>query len=479
MATLTPPPSRASLDSSDEDEPSDWNTRQSEDVMGSPVAAGKRLEELALDRARRNYSEEDPSSPGWALHKKHVFVLSSAGKPIFSRYGDESLLAPQMGLLQALISFVQDRGDTIRYIRAGNVNIVFVLRNALYLVAVSSTGETVEHLWRQLGLLHSQIISILTAKVDQIFQKNPSFDARGLLGGTDRVTRALLHSAGSDPAMLLQAAPCLRMAPPVRAELGRLLSACRPPELLFGVFLAHNHLVTLSRPKRSALHADDLLLIMNTVASSASFRDNEAWLPICLPRFNASGFLYAHISYVAPELCLVLLTPKADGFASCSECRTQVAQRLSTPDELRDALLYSLAQPQYALDELGVPEVRHFIYRLPGGGAHGLDLFSAPRTGRLAGTQSPYHDQRAVKRLMRHYMLAHARVHQQPGRPLREYYQATDDEMIVVWSFADFELYVAFSPLVAKSVANTACYKLHRRLKKEQPNLFMLNPTLK
>ena len=146
--------------------------------IGSPVAAGRRLEELALERARRRYDAEDFTSPRWSLHKKHVFVLSSAGKPIFSRYGDESKLAPQMGLLQALISFVHDRGDAIRYIRAGPVNIVFVLRGPLYLVAVSSTGETVEHLWRQLGLLHAQIISILTSKVDQIFQRNASFVAR-------------------------------------------------------------------------------------------------------------------------------------------------------------------------------------------------------------------------------------------------------------------------------------------------------------
>ena len=157
-----------------------------EGLLGWPVLGALAEEPGEYGR----YDAEDFTSPRWSLHKKHVFVLSSAGKPIFSRYGDESKLAPQMGLLQALISFVHDRGDAIRYIRAGPVNIVFVLRGPLYLVAVSSTGETVEHLWRQLGLLHAQIISILTSKVDQIFQRNASFDVRGLLGGTDRVNHS-------------------------------------------------------------------------------------------------------------------------------------------------------------------------------------------------------------------------------------------------------------------------------------------------
>lgn len=57
---------------------------------------------------------------------KHVFVLSSAGKPIYSRHGDEQSLAPFMGVIQAIISFSQstsygsrDSEDLIRSIRAG------------------------------------------------------------------------------------------------------------------------------------------------------------------------------------------------------------------------------------------------------------------------------------------------------------------------------------------------------------------------
>ena len=445
----------------------------------SPVAAGRRLEELALGRARRKYDEEDPSHPSWALHKKHLFVLSSAGKPIFSRYGDESRLAPQMGLLQALISFVSDRGDTLRYIRAGGADVVFLMRGALYLVAVCSTGETVEHVWRQLHLFHSQIISILTSKVEQIFQRNASYDVRGLLGGTDRVMRSLIHSAASEPSMLLRAIPCLRVPPPVRAELSKLLAGARPAELLFGVFIAHNHLVTMLRPKRTALHPDDLLLLMNTVASSSSFREDESWLPICLPRFNDAGFLYAHVSFVFPELCLVLLTPKADGFSEASECRQQVAARLEAAGELHDSLQQCIGSPQYAVSDLGVPEVRHFLYRAPASSGSGIDLFSAPRTGHLGGPQCPYHDARSVRRLLRHYMLAHARVHHQLAKPLREYMQTTDDELIVVWTSSEFELYAAFSPLVSQRVAHAACHKLQRRLKKESPSLFMLQPATK
>lgn len=338
MAPMPPPPAPPApsyaadlgcYDSDDEDAPPPLAASAAAALAGgSPIAAGARLEELALERARRRYDVEDPYvDKSWALHKKHIFILSSAGKPIFSRYGDESKLAPTFGVLQALVSFVSDQNDTLRYIKAGKLHIAFLMRGPLYLVAASSVGEPVEHTFRQLGLLHSQIFSILTSKVESIFARNAAYDARGLLGGTDRVMRSLLHSAAVEPTMMLQATPVLRMPAPARAvrvlrrfraaccsrllltissslgayrtrparptrpapphwrvadacpprrrspqELAKLLlSVCGKTDVLFGVLLAHNHLVTLMRPKRTPLHPDDLLLVMNTVGSSFTF----------------------------------------------------------------------------------------------------------------------------------------------------------------------------------------------------------------
>lgn len=427
----------------------------------------------AAARGRKRYDIEDPQAPSWVLHRKHIFILSSAGKPIFSRYGDESKMAPLAGVLQALISFVRDTGDHIRHVRAGAHRMVFVTRGSLYLVGVSSSGDSVPYIARQLHFLHAQIISILTAKVETIFQKNASFDLRGLLGGTDRVLRTLIREGSSEPTMLLQATPCLRMPAATRAELGRLLAATRPAALLFGVLLSRGFLVQLLRLKRTPLHPHDLVLVsadapapprqstpllpaccpvaqsidrslptslaphpiltprqrhhvrrpstvptpklqtpnkqvMNTVNSSASFREDETWLPLCLPSFNQRAMLFAHISFVAPELCLVLITTTADAFAPLSLCRQQVVERLQVvllvpqphhvvlphslltsphadappsrlqeAEELRGPLFRAIAQPQYDVEEVGAAALGAFP--APCG-----CLYPSPSTCRLA-----------------------------------------------------------------------------------------------
>lgn len=45
----------------------------------------------------------------WVNQKCHVFILSTAGKPVYSLHGSEEKLNTLFGLLSALVSVVQSR----------------------------------------------------------------------------------------------------------------------------------------------------------------------------------------------------------------------------------------------------------------------------------------------------------------------------------------------------------------------------------
>lgn len=95
--------------------------------------------------------EEDcVNNKDWLSKRKHVFVLSAAGKPIYSRYGNEDKLAWLFGVMQTLVSFVQTNDDTIKSIHSGDTLFVFVVKKPLILVAVSKTEESVAQLTSQL-----------------------------------------------------------------------------------------------------------------------------------------------------------------------------------------------------------------------------------------------------------------------------------------------------------------------------------------
>ncbi|EKX54162.1 hypothetical protein GUITHDRAFT_100411 [Guillardia theta CCMP2712] len=112
------------------------------------------------------HRDEDSSHPRWRRRKKHVFVVSSAGKPIFTRYGDEDKLNPLFGVMcrllrsggwwdhqgsaGSLVSFMTQHDDIPRVVFAGDHKIVFLIRGPIYLIMVSRTKEPTPHMARQL-----------------------------------------------------------------------------------------------------------------------------------------------------------------------------------------------------------------------------------------------------------------------------------------------------------------------------------------
>jgi hypothetical protein len=53
----------------------------------------------------------------WKLQRKHFFIISSSGKPIYSLHGDETELTSLSAIIQTLISFFLEDTDPIKYLK--------------------------------------------------------------------------------------------------------------------------------------------------------------------------------------------------------------------------------------------------------------------------------------------------------------------------------------------------------------------------
>ena len=148
---------------------------------------------------------------------KHIFVLSEAGKPIYSLHGEEEMMVSLGGLMQALVSFVADSGDTIRSIRARDTNIVFLVKSPLILVGVSKSRLQSAQITVQLLYIHSQIVSVLTLnQLNRIFEQRRNYDLRRMLTGSERLMTSLSHSMDTDHSYFLSAVRCLPLATSTR-----------------------------------------------------------------------------------------------------------------------------------------------------------------------------------------------------------------------------------------------------------------------
>ncbi|XP_033631186.1 protein SAND-like [Asterias rubens] len=413
----------------------------------------------------RDTTEEDIHSSTWRDHKKHVFILSEAGKPIYSRYGNEDKLVSLMGVMSALISFVQDGKNSLRSIVSADRTFVFLVRQPLILVAVSRTHESQQQLLMQLTYVYNQVLSVLTfSQLSRVLETRKNYDLRRLLSGTEKFLDNLLNLIDQDPSFLLTAVRCLPLDNTIRDIIGHSMQSAKIKDLVFAILIADNQLVTLCRMKKYVLHPADLHLVFNLLNASTSFQTADSWIPICLPKFDSTGFLHAHISYLDnSKACLLLLTVDKMMFFELAQCKEKILEKLKKHNCL-EAITKAIADGGYRCREVGISDLRHFIYK-----SKSTAQFTAP------DLEAPYKDSDERARLFSMYQYVHQRVHN-AARPLKIMFHVGSREALLGWVTTGFELYAVFGPLATKQVAILAVNKLLKWIKKEEDRLFILNP---
>ncbi|XP_067288317.1 vacuolar fusion protein MON1 homolog B [Pseudorasbora parva] len=422
-----------------------------------------------------SHRNEDVTADSWRQHRKHVFVLSEAGKPIYSRYGSEEALSSTMGVMMALVSFVQSGDNIIRSVYSDEHTVVFMQRGPLVLVSVSSSRQSEQQLRNELLYVYNQIVSMLTqASITRIFEHKKNYDLRRLLAGSEKILDGLLNLVDSDPSLLLTAVHCLPLASSLRDSLSQILQKAITPNLVFSILIAKNQLLTIVQEKMviddTRLEPADLHLLLNLIGASSAFQAGEIWTPICLPSFNPDCYFYAYISYLDPPectVCLVLLSTDKEAFYSVAECKRKIEEAMQTQNALN-----SISKAHsYSVSQVGVSDLRHFMYKpfdVPDNYRQ-LTQFTSPEM------EAPYGSEEERMRLLDLYRDMHGRIHS-TSRPLKLIYHVAERETLLAWVTSKFELYTCFSPLVTKTCAINAITKLLRWIKKEEDRLFIRYP---
>ncbi|XP_061745048.1 vacuolar fusion protein MON1 homolog B isoform X2 [Nerophis ophidion] len=379
-----------------------------------------------------SHRDEDVTADSWRQHRKHVFVLSEAGKPIYSRYGSEEALSSTMGVMMALVSFVQSGDNIIRSVYSEENTVVFLQKGPLVLVCVSSSRQSEQQLRGELLYVYYQIISMLTqASISRIFEHKKNYDLRRLLAGSEKILDGLLNLVDSDPSFLLAAVHCLPLASSLRDSLSQILQKAITPNLVFSILIAKNQLLTIVQEKTviedARLEPADVHLLLNLIGASSAFQAGEIWTPICLPLFNPDCYFYAYISYLDPPectVCLLLLSTDKEAFYAVAECKRKIEEAMVAQNSLS---LIAKAQ-SYSVSQVGVSDLRHFMYKpfdVPDNHRQ-LTQFTSPEM------EAPYSSEEEKMRLLDLYRYMHSRIHS-TSRPLKLIYHVAERETLLAW----------------------------------------------
>ncbi|KAI0823924.1 trafficking protein Mon1-domain-containing protein [Trametes gibbosa] len=453
---------------------------------------------------------------------RQYFVLTDAGKPVFisDRDTNSDGATSMIGVVQALVSIFLDDGDKLRCINAGSTRIVFLLRPPLYYVCVSAWGEPESVTRFHLEYLHLQILSVVSAgQLRRMFEQRRNFDLRRLLGGAEPFLYSLLARLEWDLAMSTSSLHCLKLDPILRKSVADILvPTSKIKDMLYVILVAQGRIITLVRPRKHSIHPSDLHILVNTIHSPSILNSSASasWLPVCLPKFNSSAFVNAYVMFLprtdgrdtpqtpatpaesedalaeavsdpdttesrddassaqslpvgiaatrGAEVGLVAVSANPDLEAVRGWCET-VSQRLAS-----DGLLRSLSQAimrgdtEYTVANLGVPGLRHFVYKSRSHVQITMPVF-----------EEPYNSPNKKRRLITLYQTLFDAIHAKSGqeRTLKLQYIRTSQESVMGWITQPFELYLALSPHLPKSAAVGAANAISRWVQKEEKRLFL------
>ncbi|KAH7106907.1 DUF254-domain-containing protein [Auriculariales sp. MPI-PUGE-AT-0066] len=476
----------------EDDNSSDHYSKRSD---GDPVAQKALRDQLRRSLSRRSGSEAalgvNELSASWMSERtaqiyphpttvnyevpRDYYILTNAGKPVFTTRtaAEPEELATAMGVVQAIISVFADENDKLRCINAadGRTRITFLSRSPLIYVCVSSWGEPESVTRFHLEYLHLQILSVMTSRqLQKIFEKRTNFDLRRLLEGTEVFLKLLIGKLESDLAITTASLGALRIDPVLRTKIADTLvpsSSAKIKDLLYVILMAKSRIITLARPRKHSIHPGDLHVLLSTVCAP-SVRDSPAsWLPVCLPKFNSSGFLHAYVTFPRPdaEIGLVLVSgggPDAfDNVRNWCETVTKKLEDDGTMDTVERAVRTT---SNYSVSELNIPGLRHFAYK------------SRPNVQvTMPRWEDPYETIGAQRRLITMYQRVHDGIHAKSGQegPLKLQYVRTQHECVMGWITQPFELYLALSPRLPKTAVVSAANAVARWARREEPRLFL------
>ncbi|WPG98054.1 Hypothetical protein R9X50_00083900 [Acrodontium crateriforme] len=429
-------------------------------------------------------SNEEALLELWKTKLKHFFILSASGKPIYSRHGDDQLISNYIGIAQTLISFYQGAGDQLKGFTAGDTRFVMLSKGPLNLVAVSRLGESDVQLRTQLESLYMQILSTLTLpSMEKMFSNRPSTDLRRPLAGTDVLLDGLADGfTRGSPSTLLSALECLRLRKTHRQAINDTLLKVRLPGLLYGLIVAAGRLVSVVRPKKHSLHPGDLHLIFNMLFEAGSVKagGGENWIPLCLPGFNNTGYLYMYVSFFSTlensvpgserpsssgkddELAIVLISANREGFFELQKMRNDLVAQLEKNGSM--AVIKAAIRKGHASCSDIVPNtaLRHFLYK-----SRGNVQFTMP------SFEPYYHGLVARRRLMTLYATLHDSIHSRTAH-LKVQHCVAHDAVALAWETPLFELYCVAGPQASREALTEGANRVVRWIRREEERVFII-----
>ena len=267
--------------------------------------------------------------------KKHFFIMSDGGKPVYSRYGDpienNSIFATLSAMITKFTIFNNDNSnkESLNIISNNKNKIVFLKKGQLIFIALSKKDECTSLLFSQLEYLYNQLMSILTISFYSKLEDNPS-KCLSTMSGTENLFEQIIQYSSKSFPSLFNSYQVMNYLEG-RDKLNKLAEEYRG-EALYCIIMTPYEIIALARSNQINVVPSDLVLIQTLIFCQEMLRSQESYVPICLPGISEQGYIQFYSNFSEENIGVIFVTENMDPmcFVKFQEQYNKLYQRLNT-----------------------------------------------------------------------------------------------------------------------------------------------------
>ena len=168
--------------------------------------------------------------------KKNFLIFTEAGKPVYTRYGDEMVMAPFFATMSAIIPKLssyfwnnqqnaREQVNRVRWIESENFCVAILKKGNFYYICLTNykpskyldddnsrkplkylrVRESSNLIRKQLEYLHCQFVSLMTSGVNAQLTKRPNLDIKTSIAGLETTLDMMCEIGVKSPSVFLEA----------------------------------------------------------------------------------------------------------------------------------------------------------------------------------------------------------------------------------------------------------------------------------
>ena len=275
----------------------------------------KKSNELTQKLVKKTKKNSKMQLEEFFTKKRHFFIMSDGGKPVYSRYGDpienNSIFATLSAMITKFTIFNSDNSfkEDLNVISNKKNKIVFLKKGQLIFIALSKKNDCTSLLYSQLEYLYNQLMSILTISFYSKLGDNPS-KCLSTMSGTENLFEQIIQYSSHSFTSLFNSYQVMNYLEG-RDKLNKIAEEFRG-DALYCIIMTPYEIIALARSNQINVVSSDLVLIQNLIFCQEMLRSQESYVPICLPGISEQGYIQFYSNFSEENIGVIFVTENLD-----------------------------------------------------------------------------------------------------------------------------------------------------------------------